>query len=253
MLSDFLVSQIFTFLLIFCRTGTAIMLLPGFGESYVSPRVRLLFAAMFALVLVPAIQPFPTMPETVPGLVGMMGAELMVGIFIGALARTIIATLTTAGMIIAFQSSLASSVVQDVTATQGQGTTIGNLLGMAALVLMFAMDLHHLLLRSLLDSYQLFSVGVFPDVADMADHMSHTVSGSFAVALQLASPHVVIGLMLYLTGGIIARLMPNIQIFFILTAPQLLISFFVFMTTFSVVMMWYMDYFKENIGRFVAP
>jgi flagellar biosynthesis protein FliR len=253
MLSQFLTSQIFAFLLIFCRLGAAIMLLPGFGEAYVAPRVRLMLALMFSLVLVPVIKTIPPVPDAVFPLVGMVAGEIAVGIFFGVLTRTLIATVHMAGMIIAYQSSLISALMPDIAQGQTQATSLGNLLSIATVVLIFATDLHHLMLKSLIDSYTLFLPGHFPMVADFSTHIVQTMNGAFRMSMQMAAPYIVVGIILFLSMGIIARLMPNIQIFFIMVAPQLLLSFFILMITVSSLLMWYLEYFKDSVGGFLAP
>jgi flagellar biosynthetic protein FliR len=252
-LSQFLVSELFGFLLVFCRLGSAMMLLPGFGELYVAVRARLFMAFMFSLVLSPVLH-LPPPPDSVVGLVTLLLAEIAVGVFIGGLSRMIISAVNIAGMIIAYEPSLASALTVDMTQNQGaQDTSLGNFLSVTAVVLMFSMNLHHMMLRGLADSYTLFLPGQFPLVADFANHAAHTMSGIFLMGVQMASPHIVIGLILYLGAGIISRLIPNIQIFFVLMAPQLLLSFFVLMVAFSAIMMWYMDYFKNTLATFLAP
>ncbi len=42
-----------TFLLVFARTGTMVMLLPGLGEHNISARLRLTIAVMLAAVWLP--------------------------------------------------------------------------------------------------------------------------------------------------------------------------------------------------------
>ena len=165
----------------------------------------------------------------------------------------LIAGIHMGGMIIAYQSSLASALTQDITQSQTQGTSLGNLLGIGTLILLFATDLHHLMLRGLSDSYTLFMPGTFPQVEDFANHAVQTLNSAFKIAMQIAAPHLVVGLILYLGAGIIARLMPNIQIFFILQPAQLLLSFFVLMVSFSAIMMWYMDFFKDSLAGFITP
>jgi flagellar biosynthetic protein FliR len=253
MLSQFLTSQIFAFLLIFCRLGSAMMLLPGFGEAYVAPRVRLMLALMFSLTLVPVVHNLPPLPATVTELFGIMIAEIAVGLFFGAITRMLIATVHMAGMIIAYQASLISALVPDIAQGQSQVTSLGNFLSMAVVVLLFTTDLHHLMLKSLADSYTLFLPGHFPLVEDFSTHAVQTMNGAFRMAMQMAAPYIVVGIILFLAMGIIARLMPNIQIFFIMVAPQLLLSFFIFMVTISSVLMWYMDYFKDSLSGFLAP
>lgn len=253
MLSQFLTSQLFGFLLIFCRTGSAIMLLPGFGENYVSTRIRLMLALMFSILLLPVIGSLPEVPVTVAGLVTVVIAEILVGLFLGGLSRILISVTHIAGTIIALQSSLASALVQDMTQTQGQTTSISNFLGVTALVLLFSTNLHHVMLKGLMDSYALFLPGQFPPVADFSEHATQIMNSAFTAAVQISAAHIVIGVIIYLGAGILAKLVPNIQVFFLLMAPQILISFFVLMICFSSMMLWYLDYFNETMGKFLLP
>lgn len=254
MLSQLLISEIFAFLLVFCRLGSAIMLLPGFGEIYIPMRARLMMALAFSLILSPVIT-MPAVPTTVFGLIGLISAEILIGLFMGGLSRMLIAAVHMGGMIISYQSSLVSALVPDMAQAQGQsqGTVLGNLLSVTAVVLIFTTDLHHVMLKGLADSYSLFLPGQFPLVQDFADHATQTINSSFRMAMQMAAPHLVAGTLLYLAAGIIARLMPNIQIFFIMLPAQLMLSFFILMVAASAILMWYMDYFKDTLGGFLAP
>lgn len=252
MLSQFLVSELFAFLLVFCRLGSALMLLPGFGEVYVSTRIRLLLALMFSVVLAPVLH-LPPVPTGMFGLFSLLLAEIMIGLFLGGLSRMLIAAVHMAGMIISYQSSLASALTQNIAEVQGQGTALGNALSMTSLVLLFTLNLHHVMLRGLADSYTLFLPGQFPPVADFAQHAAKTMDSAFHMAMQMSAPHIVIGILIYLGAGIIARLMPNMQIFFILMAPQLLISFFILMVSISAIMLWYMEYYQTALGSFLKP
>lgn len=252
MLSQFVTAQLFAFLLVFCRLGSALMLLPGFGEAYVTPRARLMLALIFSVLLVPVMQAVP-IPNTTFGVLNIMLAEILVGIFLGALARMMIAGVHMAGSIIAYQSSLASALTNDITTFQGQDTSLGNLLGMTAIVMLFATDMHHYMLKGLADSYTLFLPGQFPLVGDFANHATRMMSATFQTAMQMAAPSIVVGTMTYLGAGIIARLMPNIQIFFIMLPVQLLVSSCVLLITISAIMLWYMDFFRETLFSFLAP
>ena len=253
MLSQFLVSQLFAFLLVFCRMGSAVMLLPGFGEAYVAMRVRLFIAVFFSIAVAPVIHSLPPVPTSPLALITLLTAEILTGLFLGGISRMLISAIHVAGTIIAYESSLSSALTQNITSFQGQDSTLGNLLSMTAVVLMFVTDLHHVMLAGLAQSYTLFLPGQFPPIGDFAQHATQMMSGTFQTAMQLAAPNIVIGLMLYLGAGILSRLMPNMQIFFILMAPQLLISFFILMVSFSAIMLWYMDYFRTTLNGFLAP
>ena len=64
------------------------MLLPGFGEVYVPQRYRLLLALIMAGLLTPVLAPMlPPCRRARPQLVVMVGGEVVIGVFIGTLAR----------------------------------------------------------------------------------------------------------------------------------------------------------------------
>ncbi|MGE3714549.1 MAG: flagellar biosynthetic protein FliR [Alphaproteobacteria bacterium] len=253
MLSEYLVSELFAFLLVFCRFGTALMVMPGFGEQYVSMRVRLMLGLAISALLSPGLSGQILPPTSTFMLVQYISVEILIGLFIGGIARILITAIHLAGMIIAYQSGLASALVPDLSqATGGQGSVMGNLMAVTAMVLIFATDTHHLMLWGVKDSYNLFIPGAFPMVEDFANKAARVGSDAFDIALKLSAPHIVVGLVFYLGNGIIARLMPNIQIFFIMIPIQIMISFFILMLIISAIMMWYLEYFRAGIATFIT-
>ncbi|MCD6034917.1 MAG: flagellar biosynthetic protein FliR [Rickettsiales bacterium] len=229
------------------------MVMPGIGESYIPPRVRLLASLTISLVLLPTLTPvLPSMPSDVPSLFLDVGGEITIGAFIGLLTRMFISVMHMAGMIIAYQSGLASAVMFDPT-SESQGTTIGNFMALTAVALLMITDFHHLMLYALRDSYHVFAPGAKLPVGDMAETATATLADAFLIALQFSSPHIVIGLLLYLTAGLMSRVMPNMQVFFILMPLQILLSIFVMAVTLSGGMLWYIGHMQEQIGIFAAP
>jgi len=250
--SSWLAASTFVYLLIFCRLGSAIMLMPGIGEAYVPPRVRLLLALSISALLAPVLAPhLPAQPTTVTGLMVVVGGELIIGLFIGAVARVFINAANVAGTVIATQSGLASAQIFDMTQTS-QSAVVANLLSVTAVTLLFAMDLHHIFLGALRSSYDAFPAGLFPPIDDMANYMAQSVTHAFALGVRIAAPQIVVGLVLYLGAGVLSRLMPSMQIFFVLMAPQLLLSFFVLMVTISGSMLWYMNQLGDVFSHFPA-
>jgi len=250
MLENFLISQIFTAFLIFCRIGSSIMLLPGIGESYVSARVRLAFAFILTLMLTPALSKLiPPLPTSAITLFLLIISEILIGIFIASVCKVLISVTHIVGTILSLQSGIASAVVFDVT-QHTQGSLIGNLLGIVAVTLLFATGLHHLMLQGIAESYTAFAPGKFPPLKDFVEIYAHLVSKVFIISVQLSAPLVIIGTLLFLAGGVISRLMPSMQVFAVITAPQLMIGFFIIITTFSAMMLWYMEFYKDTLTNF---
>lgn len=247
MLQQFLVSQVFALFLIFCRIGSGIMALPAFGETYVPASLRLALAFMISLLLVPLLShSLPALPSSPLALALLVSSEILTGLFLGLICNMLISATHVAGMIFSFQSGISSAVIYDVTQAS-QGSLIGNLMGLLAVVLVFSTGLHHLMLRGITQSYSVFAPGQWPDMHDFVETAARTVADTFLIALQVTTPLVVIGTLLFLGAGVLARLMPTMQIFFVITPPQLLINIFILTTSFSAIMLWYMEFYREKL------
>lgn len=146
-----------TFLLIFARTGTMIMLLPGVGEQGISPRMRLTIALILAAVLVPLHRAdYHLVGGAIGPAIVMVIEEIMIGAVLGLTARLTISALEVAGSVIAQQLGL--GFVTAVDPSQGeQSMIVSNFLTMLAITLFFATDMHYLVLAALNDSFTLFA------------------------------------------------------------------------------------------------
>lgn len=252
MLEKFLVAQIFTFIMIFCRVGSAVMVLPGIGESYVSARIRLVFALMLSLLLTPTlIKTMPGFPASPLSLLLLILAEITIGLFIGAICRVLISATHVAGMIFSYQASLTSAVIHDVTQS-AQGSLIGNFLGVTVVVLLFSTGLDALMLRGIAGSYVIFMPGHFPPLGAFVETYTRILADTFMIAVQISTPFLVGATLLFLGAGVLARLMPNIQIFFLIQAPQVILAFFLLIAVFGAMMLWYMEFFQEKLEGFFA-
>ncbi len=253
MLEQILPAEIFAIMLIFVRVGGAVMLLPGYGEPFVSPRLRLLFALMVSVVVAPVLSnTLPRMPDSAALLTLLILGEVVIGVFIGTIARMFIAALTTAGMLIGYMSSMANALTNDPSAAQ-QGSIAGSFLTLVALLTIMTLDLHHLLLMSVVDSYDLFVPGQVPPMADFSEMVTRTMSETFLLSFQIAAPFVVVGLIFYLGLGLLGRLMPQMQVFFVAMPLQILVGLSVLFIALPVTIRWFIDSLEGKMLPFVGP
>lgn len=252
-LEHFVIGEIFAFLFIFARLGAAFMVLPGFAEMYVNVRARLMLALMFSLALVPLLGPYvPEMPASPASLTVLLIGETIVGVFFGMLSRFMISVMHVAGSVISYQSSLAIATLFDA-GVGGQTTTISNFLGLSAIVFIFAMDLHHVMLNGIVQSYQLFVPGEFPVIGDMANMLGQVATDMFRIAIQIAAPHMAFAMLFYLGSGVLARLMPQMQVFFVIMPMHIMVSFFILLAVLPTIMFVLDDYMRETLTGFLAP
>lgn len=237
-------------MLIFARLGTMLMLLPALGEAVVSARVRLIMGLLFCLVMMPGVKEhYGVLPRALSAGIYLLLSEMVIGFFIGASARLIMSATHVAGTVIAFQTGLAFAQSSDV--VQGiQGAMVGSFLSMVAITLIFVMDLHHLLISAMYESYTMFKPGAVLPLGDFAAMAIDTASASFKVGIQLSAPFLVFGLIFYFGIGILSRLMPQIQIFFVAMPANIALGFLLFMFLLSVMVMWFIEHFVTIISHF---
>lgn len=251
MLDEFLTGGVFAFLLVFARLGAAFMLFPGFGEAYVGPRVRLFVALVIALAVVPVVEPrLPALPADFGQTTLLVLGEVLVGLFIGGAVRLLTAALHIAGQIMAMQTALAAAQFFDP--SQGTASSLhGAFLTTLGVLLIFVTNLHHPMLWALVDSYALFAPGQALPYGDFAETASNMVADAFRIGFQLAAPIVVVTLLVHVATGLIARLIPQMQVFFIALPVQIGLGFVVMALVLSTVMLWYLDHFEAGLAPFL--
>jgi flagellar biosynthetic protein FliR len=239
----------FLYFLIFARVGTMLMLIPALGEQVIPARMRLSFALALSLVFYPMLTPtLPGMPAELVGVVQLLFHELAVGLILGGIARLVVMGTQIAGSVIAFQTGL--SVAQSADPTNGgiQGAIIGSFLSFLGIALIFATDLHHVALAAIHDSYVIFSPTtplMFDDAAQMA---IQTISGAFVIGVQMSAPFIVFGLVFYLGIGILSRLMPQLQVFFIAMPATISVGLILLAILLTMIMGWYLMHFESEMA-----
>jgi flagellar biosynthetic protein FliR len=241
--------QVYAFLLIFCRIGAILMSMPGIGETFVPPRIRLQFALLVRFILLPFLAPqLPAMPATAAGIVQQITLELGYGIFIGLVMRLLLGTLDMAGMLISIQTGLSNATILNPTVSS-QGSITGVLLSMLGVVVILESGLLSMLFNSLVESYAVFKPGMLWPVGDIAHFYSQSLNDSFSMALRLVAPFMILGIAFQVTAGLVVKMIPQVQIFFIVAPLQILFGIAILAFSIgSIVHVWAMG-FEDIYGR----
>lgn len=238
----------YLYLLLFARLGAFLMLAPALGEDTIPQRMRLSFALGLTFVLLPLLGPqLPPMPSDMGGVIGQLLRELAVGLVLGAITRILVMATQVAGAIIAFQAGLSVAMTADPTQGGVQGAIFGSFLSFLGIALIFATDLHYLALAAIRDSYALFDPRADLMVEDWAQMAVRVVSGAFTIGVQMAAPFIVFGLVFNLGAGILARLMPQLQVYFILMPANIFVGLLLFALLLTLMMGWYLTAFEAHL------
>jgi flagellar biosynthetic protein FliR len=240
---SFLPALAATFMLVFARIGAMVMLLPGFGEVNIPVRIKLSIALLLTMIILPLHrQAYQVDLNSLAPLLVLMLHEIVIGVVLGATARVTLSALQVAGSVIAQQLGL--GFVTAVDPTQGQqGLLIGNFLTILGLTLLFATDSHHLVISALNESYRIFAPGQMFSTGDVAALATRAFASAFKIGMQLSAPFLVFGLIFNLGLGVLARLMPQMQVYFVGVPLSILIGFLILALVITAIMGTFLDYF----------
>lgn len=250
-LDETLIETLYGFMMVFVRLGAAFSMMPAFGDVYVSTRVRLTFALAISAVTVPLLTKYlPPAPPNPGELATLIIIELLIGLFYGLIVRVIVSALDIAAMVVAQQTSL-SSATSFNPAMGTQGAVLSTFIVTVGLLLVFVTDAHHLLLRGMFATYETFPPGQPPMVGDMAEVFTAFVSKSFEIGLQLAAPFILIGIVFVLGLGLTARMMPQLQIFFVAQPIQIMIGLLMLAQVLPIIYRIWLNWLSDSIGMFL--
>jgi len=216
---------IFQFMLVFSRLGTAFRRFPALGSPYIHSRAKLVVSLTITFVMVPILAPYlPKYTDDFTQNVGYIAIEILIGLIISIAANIYFMSLHFVGQILSLQSGLGSAAFFDPM-QKSQVAIFSNFMLILAVVMIFATNTHHLFIHAVADSYIKFPPGELVNSGDISKFVAFVLNDSFVLSFKIVSPFLIVGLAIMTGSGLLARLMPNLQVFFVITPAQILIMF----------------------------
>jgi flagellar biosynthetic protein FliR len=207
--------QVQLFLFCLLRVSAILVSMPIIGNSFVPRQVKAGLSLLMTIIIYPAVQSdFSVVTlELFPVLLRMAG-EVFIGIMIGFTARFIFAGIQFAGDIIGFQMGFAMASVFDPSTSQ-QVSIISEFQFMMAMIIFLFVDAHHIFLAAMVDSFRILH---FHDVhfsGELFQRMLTLSANVFVIAVKVSAPIVAVLLFVNVGLGVIARTVPQINIFIV--------------------------------------
>ena len=206
---------VFPAFLLLARVGGAMMVFPALSDPSINTRVRMVLVVAVTMILFPLLRPvLPAMPNHLGEMSFLMLGEVYIGILLGLGARLMMAALSYTGEIIAFLAGFQGATLFDP--QSGTNTAAPSiLLTLTASLLILVLNLHHQLIAAIVESYRAFPPGQIPNINDVNVAVIQILAELTKLGLQLAAPVVVAGLLSNALFGVMNRLIPQLQIFFV--------------------------------------
>jgi flagellar biosynthetic protein FliR len=220
-LNGWLTLEVFRTLLVFTRITAALMMMPGFGEPGVPARMRIMAGLAISAAVTGAI---PGLPASVPGamdiLTGVAG-EAFSGILLGTIGRTIVSAVLIGGQAIGQNIGLGNIFAAGMAIDQA--ATVGAALYAGLIAIMFASGGHHVILRTLVESYHVLPAATLPNLGASGRAVLEAGARAFRLGGQLAFPFMLLAFVFNIGLAVANRALPAMPVFMI-ASPALVVT-----------------------------
>lgn len=212
-----------TFMLVFARILAFLLTIPLFSYRTIPLPYRIGLAFFLSLIVTVSF-PEQTLDTTIPFLVLLL-KEITVGLFIGLIGYMVMSIVQIAGGFIDFQMGFAIANVIDPQ-TGAQSPIIGQFFYMFAILFLLVTDGHHLLINGMLHSYHAIPLDrLLSFSGNFAEFAIVTFNRIFLIAFQISLPLVGSLFLVDVALGIIARTVPQLNVFVVGLPLKITVSF----------------------------
>ncbi|MEN6625666.1 MAG: flagellar biosynthetic protein FliR [Candidatus Sumerlaeia bacterium] len=203
----------YVFMLVLIRVGFIMAFFPLMGETFIPVRVRVLMAFVISLAIAP-VAPVTAaqLPGSIMGFALLVLSEALFGFAIGFVGKIVFAIIQFAGQIAGEQMGFGLVNAIDPTGSH-QTSVVAELQYVMAVLIFLAGNFHHGFLAAAAASFQTLPPGAAVAGNGLAALMSGLGGMMFAMAVKFAMPIIVIVFAINVGLGMIARAVPQINVF----------------------------------------
>ncbi len=202
--------------LIFVRIAAMIATAPFFSNQSVPNQIKLFTAIVLTIALFPIIPiyaaVFPMDASILDVLVAIV-KEMLVGISMGLVGQMIFAGVQMGGELMSVNMGLSFASVVDPM-NQRQSGLLTQLFTFIGILLFLGIGGHSIYIRALAQSFEIVPLGAAQPVGATFSFLEMAMY-IFVVAVQMASPFILVLFLLDVSLAIFARIMPQANIFFL--------------------------------------
>ena len=217
-------SQLLAFILVLVRVSGIISTAPVFGSSNIPPQIKVVLSLILALILYPFIPLITVYPDRPDHYIMLIASELLIGLVLGIIARFLFGAVEFAGTVIGFQMGLGMAMVFDPQ-SQEQISLVGRFENATATLIFLAMDGHLIVLQALVRSYSVLPLGGASISRPLVENLTELSASVFVIGLQIGAPLIVALFLANAVVGLLARSVPQIQVFVVGFPLTLMLGF----------------------------
>lgn len=211
---DLVQNHLAAFLIILSRMSGLFMISPFFGSMNIPVQIKAACAISFATVIYPVVNTPVTIPADVWNYAIMLFEELLIGWLIGFVGACALSAINMAGKVMDMQVGYAVVNVMDPTSGQ-QIALIGSFMYNLAILIMLIVNGHHMIISALAESFNVVQITTAVYNVELSSLIVDITSAIFLTGMKIAMPVTFAILLINVGMGILARTMPQMNIFVI--------------------------------------
>lgn len=241
-----------TWFMVFVRAGAMLAVFPIFSAAAMPVRLRIALAGFLAMLSMPGVSlPSDLVVTNLIGAIGIVGQEVFYGLMLGFVVRLILFSVGLAGHYIGTELGLQlSSLIAPGETTPSATPSV--ILQMMTVMLMFSLDIHFELLAGFQQSYQALPIGGGSLSNSLFDYVTMLCARTFVIALRIAAPVIAVGIVVNLLMMVLARAIPQMNVFVESFSVRILVGVFLFGFTLSLAAREITSYLKQLPNDFVV-
>lgn len=224
-MTNILVNDFVIVLLAFLRIVPIFFVAPFFSSNFIPTTAKIFLAIVIAYITFFSIKDFTFDVNKGLLLLGLYGVkEIITGLIIGYSINFVFYGISYAGMLIGFDIGLSMSSVFDPT-TDVENNIIGQFLSMAAVLIFLTINGHHYVIRAIGYSFKIVPIGSYSVNQNVFQLLLKYSAGVFVLAVKIAAPIMISFFLIHVAAGITARIIPQMQVFFVIQPLQIGLGF----------------------------
>ena len=192
--------------------------------AFIPPQIKVVLSLMLALILYPFIPLITVYPDRPDHYIMLIASELLIGLVLGIIARFLFGAVEFAGTVIGFQMGLGMAMAFDPQ-SQEQISLVGRFENATATLIFLAMDGHLIVLQALVRSYSVLPPGGASINRPLVENLTELSASVFVIGLQIGAPLIVALFLANAVVGLLARSVPQIQVFVVGFPLTLMLGF----------------------------
>lgn len=200
---------------------------PIIGSGNVPARTKIGLSFFLSLIIFPIVtRDMPAIPESIVAFWTLVIREGMIGMLVALISNLMLAAVQLSGQIFGIQIGFGIVNVMDPLSEE-QTSLLGEFIFIVGILLFLVMDGHHVFIRIIANSYTVVPLGAFGITEPLTSELAHWLTKAYLIAFKIGAPMIFCLLLISVAMGIVARTVPQINIFIVGLPINIFVGLFV--------------------------